>query len=342
MPAYARLSDADVVDIRVAAIERGEKSWVLADRYGVAPGYIRRLVRGEQRRDAGGPVRNLADDLPARERQHRAGFREANIEALPDMVAAAAEDELPIVLTRDTPLEPHAQRLMDCLGVKVEVRDVKMIDAQTLTTTHDCLEPGCHHAAEGASTHCRHHSALGRPVHVPTRDIEDLPAADPPAIPSPTGEDQQQTAAAGGGEKTRRPPIPWTRESAITAVQNATASIGHPPTFGDYATRKDLPLPSQPTAKKLFGGWSDMIVAAGFERPTTSTRYARAPAQSTLAERAPDGSGSDEARSAGVLEAPPNVDLTELRERAVRVIDDLFDALQRAFPTSEGAPDDDS
>lgn len=78
----------------------------------------------------------------------------------------------------------------------------------------------------------------------------------------------------------------WTREKAIAAIQAYAARHGHPP--GQNDTRGNRELPTPPTANRLFGSWPDLIVAAGFDRPTRGTRYGKR-ARPLEEAAAPDG-----------------------------------------------------
>jgi hypothetical protein len=120
----AILSDLDVVAIRQAAVERREKSGDLARVYGVDAAYIRRLVRGEARRGAGGPTVNRADGRPARDRQVRLGFGSVALEELPDLVADQGARGLPVTFSVEhLPVEPDRRAsvlaLLESLGVEL-------------------------------------------------------------------------------------------------------------------------------------------------------------------------------------------------------------------------------
>jgi hypothetical protein len=107
---------------------------------------------------------------------------------------------------------------------------------------------------------------------LPVRDV--LAQVGRETVGLPAG---QALAPRRGG---RRPS--WSRESALAAVGAFASEHEHPPRSHDGGPKNALP--SEPTAAKLFGSWAAMIEAAGFERPTRGTRYARP----VLSERGTD------------------------------------------------------
>lgn len=164
----------------------------------------------------------------------------------------------PLVLTVEKPLKPHGQRLMDSLGVRVEVRPVSpLIDVQDATSSADCLQPGCPFEAESGRTHCRHHRRLGETVVLAARRLEDRPAvAEPSAPPS-------RPAARLGATTPRKR---WTREEIIEAIQAHAREHGYPPVASEWALQ-DATRPTRDDAKRVFGSWADAVEAAGFPRP---------------------------------------------------------------------------
>jgi hypothetical protein len=112
------LSDDDVVRIRERAIDDGVKSHELAAVYGVDAAYVRRIVRGEVRKRAGGPTRHL--------RQLADADRNTLITRVPrrddeDELGLAWLVEVTHGLELRVPYElpEHSLRLMDVLGVRV-------------------------------------------------------------------------------------------------------------------------------------------------------------------------------------------------------------------------------
>ena len=95
------------------------------------------------------------------------------------------------------------------------------------------------------------------------------PAHDETAAEPGPRDDDVVLAAPARSRKGAGPGPKWTRESAIAAVQAWAQEHGHPPP----SNHRDRSLPSGPTAQKRFGGWANLIEAAGLPRPTKGTRY---------------------------------------------------------------------
>jgi hypothetical protein len=66
--------------------------------------------------------------------------------------------------------------------------------------------------------------------------------------------------------------VRWTRERIVESLQAFAAEHGRPPSCLD-ARHHVGRLPQQPTCARAFGSWANAIEAAGFPRPTRSTRY---------------------------------------------------------------------
>jgi hypothetical protein len=168
-------------------------------------------------------------------------FREMLL-TLADEIALAREAGLPVVLDVAEPLEPHAQRLMDTLGV--EVRLVTERSAREVVATRICATALCTLDAESGSAYCR--------LHRPRAE---------------TSSSNGRTAAQSWSRKAK------TREEVIEAIQRFAREHGRPPSRADFIGRTDEYVSPQ-TADRLFGSWSDAIVAAGFDRPTAIRRDA--------------------------------------------------------------------
>lgn len=83
--------------------------------YGVDSAYVRRLARGEQRADAGGPMGLRGPRRPCALR--RGETSAVRVEFLPDVIAM-----LPESIVFDACLfPPHGQRLLLALGVELAV-----------------------------------------------------------------------------------------------------------------------------------------------------------------------------------------------------------------------------
>lgn len=147
--------------------------------------------------------------------------------------------------------EPHpaTRRLMATLGVEVVVTTVAQ-DVQTR-----CERPHCRWSFVG--TALRGRAALGE--HVARMHGGTAPNGH---VLDATDRVEPQRLANSARAVT------WTRESAIAAVQAHAAKHGRPPSINAPGE-----CPRQPTAKKIFGSYAAMIEAAGFARPTRSTRY---------------------------------------------------------------------
>lgn len=89
------------------------------------------------------------------------------------------------------------------------------------------------------------------------------PASASPAIEPPVAPSRSSSTRRGG----------WTRETMIAAIQSFVAGNGHPPAHA-HLTGNRL-LPSAPAATRLFGSFGALVEAAGFDRPTRGTRYAK-------------------------------------------------------------------
>lgn len=62
---------------------------------------------------------------------------------------------------------------------------------------------------------------------------------------------------------------PWTVELVTAAIQARASELGHPPT-SDH-----MPGGMVFACHRLFGGWASAVEAAGFEKPTRATSYAK-------------------------------------------------------------------
>lgn len=246
-------------------------------------------------------------------------------EGLRQQVVAFEDDNgEPLVLHVERPLKPHGQRLMDSLGVEVQLV-TPMIDVQAATSSQDCLQPGCPQEAEAGRTHCRHHRELGEPVVLAGRRVEDRPAVvalPPVARPAKTPR--------------RRATSSWTREQIIEAIQAHAREHGYPPVASEWALH-DERRPSREDAKRAFGSWADAVEAAGFPRPRrgVSARFLKDSSSERAADPGPEEDhdttpperedqrlGPDPSRSEGA-------DLTAVRAAALQAVNAIFDLLEQ-------------
>lgn len=147
--------------------------------------------------------------------------------------------------------EPHpaTRRLMDSLGVRIEVGPVR--------TVVKCGAPLC--AAEAKfGGFCRSHAPIGalRPENghgAAESGRAALEAMD-------AGE--RQTPAA----RTGRPPK-WTVEQAVQAIKDFHAKHGYVPVQRDASTNPELPSAGTVT-KTLKVPWAELVERAGFPRPS--------------------------------------------------------------------------
>jgi hypothetical protein len=95
----------------------------------------------------------------------------------------------------------------------------------------------------------------------------------------------------------------WDREAAIEAIRLFTEEHGHPPTRAQWSTNGELDAPSTSKLERLFGSWSEALVAAGVAAPRAAwdrsrilqamrewtTQHGHAPTQAQWAPRDPTG-----------------------------------------------------
>jgi hypothetical protein len=199
--------------------------------------------------------------------------RENFLAALPDLIAEAREEGQPVVLKRTTPLPAHAQRLMDTLGV-----EVRLMSIAEAVDSRDCAHNRCDRQADAHSDYCSLHN-----------------------------EDVNGDGATAKVRTSTRRLEAWTKDEALRGVREFAGQYGRPPS----STERAANVPSQPTAARLFGSWSAMIEAAGFDRPTFATRYRTddwvLTAGGRLEEREPEAEvvGATDAVSQAGLTAEP-------------------------------------
>lgn len=190
---------------------------------------------------------------------------EVNLDALADAIALAADAGLPVVLRRDRPLEPHAQRLMDTLGVTVEVQPVSSTVLSGRGMGH-YIEPGptfapsdgpradwIDYRASIASVHRREQNGdtaltcQGCGTETDVTDVVHSPKCD---------------VITGGKPKKA---ADWTQQTVIAALQAyAAGHDGQGPSSVEWMQASEE-HPTYAIVVRLFGSWNEGIVAAGLE-----------------------------------------------------------------------------
>lgn len=174
------------------------------------------------------------------------------------------------------PLPDHAMRLMEVLGVNVE------ISGHELTTTRICRQPGCPNIIHGAGGYCTaHQNKTPRPAATPVQ-----PNRKEPPMPEP----------ANGATRTR-----WTRDMVIAAIQRwAEEHDGKPPTQTDWLRRGGYHPAFSTAVNVCKTSWSEAIEAAGYKphgpgprRRTSKPSPATAPPVSAPQPEAPSQSDPD-------------------------------------------------
>jgi Homing endonuclease associated repeat len=193
------------------------------------------------------------------------------------------------------PAHPEARRLLDTLGVlRLPEQEHPLTSIQELTETRICAQPLCTSDAMKMSRWCRAHAPIrelqaartqdGGPGGSATRKPD---GGDPAAVPAGPGSPNDTVKTGKGISR-------WTREAMIQAVQAFAAREGRPPRQIDAVG--DPRLPNSSTSRQHFGGWADMVEAAGFPRPTRggpgiNKRQVRAP---KAPEKLPASPGEDQ------------------------------------------------
>lgn len=242
------------------------------------------------------------------------------LDALSEFLVDEAGRRLRIQVPHE--LEPASQRLMDFLGVEVEVTataggvsciiggcdwrfDGEFIDRISAIEEHRAEEHAhipehkfsvrsdsareALQAMDDGLTQRELRSALPvspPPVEEPEPE-EDEPEPEPE--PEPEAEEEVETVPS-------RPQ--WTQETCIQAIKDWAAEHGgRPPTNRDFIIAAEG-RPSTGQVKKLFGSWATAIAAAGFPAPTRggNTR-SRSSSRSSVRE--------PKAREAAALSGPP-------------------------------------
>lgn len=268
--------------------------------------------------------------------QGASAFR-AFLRALPDDVARAREDGLPVVLCVDRPLSVHSARLMDTLGVEVVVAVINQ-DVR--------VEPGADGGIVVMAAWCSVCKQESMPNFNGCCSWCGTKILDDETLPAREMLDQLRTSDSAASPEELKPepkrgaPSKWTRELIVEALQRwAGEHDGVAPSQSDWQKRGEW-WPSFSTAARFFDGWSAAIAAAGLqprksgarttspEREPQEASAGTAPAASSEVEGPSPPSRSEDAEPA---EAPPVLTINGAALGVVRALRVFFETVERGL-----------
>lgn len=198
-----------------------------------------------------------------------------NLDCLADVFREEALRRGPVVLAlRDEP-HPAVGRLMETLGVRVEVRPDGLPRGgreRRVRTLTICSAPLCRSEAK-IGNYCRAHAPLPaiRAHDAARNGAGELHRTEP--LPDGLGVreridagEPQTTGGRDGGARPNR--VRWTRETMLAALRELADTLGRPPTIAELTPA----CPSRSTLDLEFGCYADAIVALGFPRPKRGGR----------------------------------------------------------------------
>jgi hypothetical protein len=221
----------------------------------------------------------------------------AYLRSLPDDIALARENGLPVVLEVADPLPPHAQRLMDTLGVEVRIvspiahRESRELVART---EGNYVLPGVSDASgngHGPRTDWIDYRASIARVH--KREQNGDEALTCPGCGTET--DVTDVVHSPKCKTLARPPEKASesdRDSVIAALR-ANAKDGVAPAGSDWYTKAEG-RPTYAIVQRVFGSWADGVEAAGLERAQRGRKAQRSSIDSVGGAEVGNREGDDE------------------------------------------------
>lgn len=245
---------------------------------------VGRYRKRERAGQLGGTVADIERVSRATGRAHAVGSGENAHEWVDAIERMVDEADRPIEIDVPGPLPAANQRLMDVLGVTVNVVD------------------GSGSAPSGEE--------LKQEV-VKVELVEEESAAEL------RGRNDAATSSSTSSRR-GRPPAKWTRDTVLAFIREYAAEHGHPPTQRDAGGGVLI------AARRIFGTWSSAVVEAGFERPQRGkTRYKDSSGEGAVSQPDPRGharpgdGGAPDAQEPGVRApspAPPSAEVAQLEE----------------------------